>query len=57
MRAVGNREGARAGVFQRILRDAPRFSDVQRCIVAVGFGTRMGVERRTKINAQSHGMR
>ena len=33
----------RQGVFQRTLRDAPRFSDVQRRIVAVGFGT-TGVE-------------
>ena len=56
MRGVGNRGGARAGVFQRTLRDTPRFSDVQRRIVAVGFGS-TGVERRTKINAQSHGMR
>jgi hypothetical protein len=35
------------GVFKRTLRDAPRFSDVQRRVVAVDFGT-TGVERRTK---------
>ena len=59
MRGVGNegeREVRKTGSVPKNTEGRSSFSDVQRRIVAVGFGTR-GVERRTKMNAQSHGMR
>ena len=55
----GKREGARGlreGSVQRNNEERSSFLRRAASCVGVGFGT-TGVERRSKINAQSHGMR